>query len=226
MATKVKANLKTLVLILLFAGGCVEDRAPQKELAGGKPGEPRVIRLLFTRGEVRLAVNNPDSPTMLKTFGAFTNALQGLHLGFGDLIIMGSPQFADNAVVRWLRAHSRSNRVSVYAHAEFKPELAQQVLELTVFHWKASPDEPMKVEEAVFYKNGLLLGDGLNGIEQVFTNLVEAREKRVFLCGSRWDMGRSFPPDASPFENHRKELEVAAQRAGTTLIIPDPELGF
>jgi hypothetical protein len=93
---------------------------------------------------------------------------------------------------------------------------------VSAYHWTAPFDDPFDLAKASFFREGKLVGSGTNGFEAVLRQIASDRPKQVFILGSMYDTGRSFPPNASPYEKQRDWLYSVLQTAGTDFIELDP----
>lgn len=210
-------------LIACLVSGCKRN-SPADDLKLPATG-PRVVRLVFDDRIAKVKLNEPGEPSSISK-SELTNVLSRLELRFGDLIIVGHPDFGErnSAVWRWITSYCNSNRVALYLYAQFSPELANNVFVTPVIHWVTPFDDPMTVQSAAFYENGIFLEKGIAGLNQTLTNIAMARFSRVFLFGSLYDRSRSFPPNATPFD--RTQLEDIARKAGIDLVMQDPQPPF
>lgn len=182
--------------------------------------QPRVLRAaLNPDGSTwRLSVNGAERGHALSS-SRLTNEFARLRPRWGDVLLLFSPAVAESdqveAAERWLFRCCESNRVAViltYAYT------GVDMFSVPAYHWTAPFDYPFNLAKASFYREGKLVGSGTNGFEAVLRQIASDRPKQVFILGSMYDTGRSFPPNASPYEQQRDQLYNVLTTAGTDFI--------
>jgi hypothetical protein len=86
------------------------------------------------------------------------------------------------------------------------------------YHWTAPYDNPFDLTNASFYCEGRLIGRSTNGFEGMLHQIARDHPKHIFILGSLFDTGRSFPPDPTPYEQQRDRLDNVLKAAGTDFI--------
>jgi hypothetical protein len=90
------------------------------------------------------------------------------------------------------------------------------------YHWTAPFDNPFDLTNASFFCEGKLLGRSTNGFDEILRQIARDRPRQVFILGSRYEADRSFPPNASPYEKQRDQLDNVLKASGTDFIQLDP----
>jgi hypothetical protein len=182
---------------------------------------------------MRLALN-PDRSTWRLTVdgGSGGRALSSSNLmsevtrlrpRWGDVLLLSSPPDPPSNQVKvaeeWLFRCCQSNRVAVNLTRGY---IGVDMFSVPAYHWTAPFDNPFDLTNASFFREGKLLGSGINGFEEVLRQIARDHPKQVFILGSMYDMDRSFPPGASPYEKHYDELYSVLKTAGTDFIQLEP----
>ena len=194
-------------------------------LTGCKTQEqPRVLRLaLSPDGSTwRLTVNGVNRGRVLSS-SSLTNEFTRLRPRWGDAILLdcppSPPPSVGEATYEWLFQCWQSRRVAVNDLHAFA---GVDIFSVRAYHWSAPFDNPYDLTSASFFREGKLLGRGTNGFDEVLRQLVRDHPKQVFIVGSKYDVDRTFGPDASPFEKQRDRLDDVLRAAGIDFIEVDP----
>ena len=110
----------------------------------------------------------------------------------------------------------RSNSIAAYLIQEPFPGV--DMFSVLAYHWTAPYENPFDLANASFFCEGRLIGRGTNGFEGMLHQIARDRPKQVFILGSRFDMGRGFPPDPTPYERQRDRLYKVLRAAGTDFV--------
>ena len=187
-------------------------------------GQPRVMRLALNPDDStwRLSVDGADHGHTLSS-SKLTNEVTRLRPRWGDVLLLSSPPAAGSNQVKaaegWLFRCCQSNRVAVNLTYGYT---GVDMFSMPAYHWTAPFDNPFDLAKASFFCEGKLVGSGTNGFEKVLGQIASDRPKQVFILGSMYDTGRSFPPNASPYEKQRDQLYNVLKAAGTDFIELDP----
>ncbi|HEV2248668.1 MAG TPA: hypothetical protein VGW37_18645 [Terriglobia bacterium] len=185
---------------------------------------PRLVRLGFVASESTwfLQVNHDPAQTNLSDT-ATTNALEHLRLRWRDIILLGSNNLqslsAAKATQDWSIEYCRSNQVAIYLATSSS---GIDVSCIPVFYWTAPFQNPFDSRAAKYFEEGKSLGKGDAGFTVLLGLIARNHPKRLLILGSLYDMDRSFPPDAAPYEKRRTELYAVLRSSGTDLIHLEP----
>jgi hypothetical protein len=194
-------------------------------------GQARVVRVMLDTNSVtwRLSVNGTANDPVIAG-NDLTNILTRLRLRHGDLILLGSlPNRKSGPMAdtwAWFARYCDSNNVAVYLYGVYSSSAAGEMFSIPVYHWVAPFDNPMRLESASFFREAEFLGNGSDGFKKMLDEISQNRPKKIFVLGSLYDLNRSFPPLASPYDHQRGRLNDVSAVAGTQLILLDPEPGF
>ncbi len=170
----------------------------------------------------RLSVNGAERGYAFSS-SKLTNEVARLRPRWGDVLLLSSPAAVESDQVKvaeeWLFRCCQSNRVAVNLTYGY---IGVDMFSVSAYHWTASFDYPFDLAKASFFREGKLVGSGTNGFEAVLRQIASDRPKQVFILGSMYDTGRSFPPNASPYEQQRNQLYSVLKAAGTDFIELDP----
>jgi hypothetical protein len=143
-----------------------------------------------------------------------------LQLRQGDVMVLGLPRAEEPAsekqAIEWLWAACRSDRVAVYLILE--PLAGVDMFSVRAYHWTAPYGDPFDLANASFFCEGQIIGRDNTGFEGMLRRIAHDCPKQVFILGSRFDMGRSFPPDPAPYERQRQRLDDVLRKAGTDFV--------
>jgi hypothetical protein len=123
------------------------------------------------------------------------------------------------AAERWLFQCCDSKRVAVNLIHGYT---GVDMFSVMAYHWTAPFDDPYDLAKAAFLREGKPLGSGTNGFDEVLRQIARDHPKQIFILGSKYDMDRSFGPNASPYEKQRDQLYGVLKTAGTDFIQLDP----
>jgi hypothetical protein len=193
--------------------------------------QAKVVRLIVepSNDHWKLTVNGKDN-RYNPTTNWMTNSLAALELRHGDLILFGSlPDRKNNRLAEdwhWLSRFCEANRIATYFYGVYSFDAASELFSIPVYHWVAPFDSPMDLQDALFFREGKLLGTGKFGFEKMLSSVKEEGPKKVFVLGSLYDLNRSWPPDARPYEMYQDRFEEAFNAVGAKAIVLSPEPGF
>ena len=186
--------------------------------------QPRVLRIaLNPDGSTwRLSVDGANQGHALSS-SKLTNDVARLRPRWGDVLLLSSPAAAGSNQVKaaegWLFRCCQSNRVAVNLTHDYT---GVDMFSVPAYHWTAPFDYPFDLAKASFFREGKLVGTGTDGFEKMLRQIASDHPKQVFILGSMYDTGRSFPPNASPYEKQRDQLYSVLKAAGTDFIELDP----
>lgn len=167
---------------------------------------PRVVRMMAEdgSGKWRMSINGRE-PSVLSSM-QMTNRLVSLKLKHGDIIILGNKPDRNSRtfgkVWAWLAAYHDPDNIAVYMYG------ADDTFTIPVYHAVAPFNNPMKLEEASFFREGELIGHGKEGLQKTFDSVRSTRPKRILLLCSAYNMTGGLGMGASPYKCEPRRWEI------------------
>jgi hypothetical protein len=187
--------------------------------------QPRVLRVVLNGNDHstwKLAVNSVTRGQAVSST-SLTNQISQLHLHWGDVLLLAAaPSPGQRGVAeteRWIFRVCQARRVAISLLDKYA---GIDVFEVPAYHWTAPFENPFDSAAASFFREGRFLGSGTNGFANMLSQIERTHPKRIFILGSLYDMGRSFPPNSSPFEDERNRLDSVLRNSGTDLVLVEP----
>src|SRR5215813_777086 len=176
----------------------------------------RVVRLMQSTNAPgwRFTVDGAANEHLVSNI-ELTNNLAAMRMHQGDVMLLGTLPNRKPGPLQptweWICHYCDSNQVAVYLYGVYSPSQAIELFFIPVYHWSTPFDKPQSLSQARFFLEGKLMGRAADGLESTLNDIRKRRAAKVFVLGSFYDMNRSFPPNASPYEGQRSRLEDIAK---------------
>lgn len=208
IASAVLALTSILIISLLGVGCQTTQRA-------------RVVRLMPDNTQTKWCFDiKPKARYDVVNYCVLTNKLAELHLHHGDVILIATLRNQelnfDEEPYRSLLHYLDSRGVALYACSS--SETAGFFL-VPIYHWVAPFENPRNLDKTTFFREGKVLGTGMNGYVKMAHIIASDRTDNVFILGSLYDIYTSFGPHESPYERYQYILKDALRKSGTRLLV-------
>ena len=174
-------------MVMALFGGCGRTELP--DFSKVAPSGQRIIKISF-RGQsraFRLRINQYPVEKLRNT--DFTNVMTRLQLAYGDVVIWedqrdksGKELTHPENISRWWFKHLEGVRASFYS---ISSDTVSDFFTTPIYHWKAPSDKPRPLQDAMFFVDGVALGQGVRGFQAMMDAIESTKSGPVIIVAPR-----------------------------------------